>query len=135
MTRGWAATGATLLLAACAFSWLMLRNTDRPDVLKALAGCYHSVDRTRDIWFRVDPAGWLVIPNDRIRVSGYHDKNGDALSPDKELIFDRYNRSKIGFDTRNPLLVRASADHRSLVVIDDIGGGDVTFQRVFCVRY
>ena len=126
-----AAKWAIPLAAVGGGAWLMLRNTDRPDVLQALVGCYEGGDATTPIMLQVE-SGWLIARNDRTRVSGYSSKAGDALLPEKKLVFDRYDRSRVEFDTRSPLLIHASTDHQLLTAIDDVSDRDVVIRRVPC---
>ena len=135
MTWNRAIKWAIPLAVVAVWGLIFFRSTNRPDILQALAGCYTSTasgDPDAPMSLQVNASGWLLAHADRTRVTGYQDKSGDALLPEKKLVFDRYNRSRIEFDAKSPLIIRASVDHTALTALDDVGQRDVVFRRIAC---
>ncbi|WP_375391635.1 hypothetical protein [uncultured Sphingomonas sp.] len=96
-----------------------------------MTGCYSSEAPSQPQRLLVERSGSLVIGTETVPVSGYHDKDGDALLPTKKIVVVQVHLPTIEVDTGYPLLLRAIADRRGLFVPSEADAG-MSFDRVPC---
>ena len=121
--------GAAIILVVIAASGVVIfQSSDRPDLLRAVVGCFRSSTAGGAMVVRINSNGEFITPLGQTTISVTEDKNGLSILPAKKVIAqDRGALITGGY----PMLLRLSPDRRSFIVPgEDVP--DVRFERTAC---
>jgi hypothetical protein len=121
---------AIVLVVLVAWAFILFKPSRRPDLMNSLAGCYRGDGQLAGVEMVISPEGMLNAQGQTLKVTIAQDKIGISFLPDRRITYDPAFPSKLVLDSSGPLLMRISADRRSVTIPGE--APDIVFQKVAC---
>jgi hypothetical protein len=109
---------------------MFFKPSRRPDLMPSLAGCYRGDGPLSGVAMAITPEGVLAAQGQVLKIVVTKDKIGISFSPDRRITYDPAFPSKLVIDSSGPLLLRISADRRSVTIPGDLP--EMVFRKAAC---
>ncbi|HEV2531869.1 hypothetical protein [Phenylobacterium sp.] len=124
---------ASVAILALGLRFYFHENSQRSDLLPTLAGCFQGREQLAGTTLTVSPNGRAALYGQEFTVTPIEDKIGLSLRPSRGIVFDANSPSKLIIGARQ-LLLRLSADRRTVTIPGDAGGAELQRQPCDGVR-